>query len=328
MENIIRETAQQTLKIEIETLNNLYSVFDESFISIVELFYKTSGRIVVTGVGKSGIVAQKIVATFNSTGTASIFMHASDALHGDLGMIQSNDIVLCLSKSGESSELKLLVPFLKNLRNTLVAVVSNKQSYLAKHADYILHTPIGKEADPNNLAPTASTTAQMVMGDILAMALLRLRGFTAQHFAQLHPAGALGKQLSVRCEHLCKQHGAPAVRIDTPLSKIIIEISKSRLGATAVLDTENKVVGIITDGDLRRLLESRAVIDSGTTIFDSSTCAVDFMSKNPKTIAPETLAVDALRFMEIARISQIIVLDKNKYIGMVHLHDIIREGII
>lgn len=323
MQNIILETAQQTLKIEIETLNNLYGVFDENFIVVVELLHKTSGRIVVTGVGKSGIIAQKIVATFNSTGTAAIFMHASDALHGDLGMIQSNDIVLCLSKSGESSELKLLVPFLKNLRNTLVAVVSNKQSYLAKHADYILHTPIGQEADPNNLAPTASTTAQMVMGDILAMTLLHLRGFTAQHFAQLHPAGALGKQLSVRCEHLCKQHAAPAVALDAPLAEVILEISKSRLGATAVLDAENNLVGIITDGDLRRLLQT---VESREWII--GICAQNFMSKNPKTISPETLAVDALRYMETSRISQIIVLDKNKYIGMVHLHDIIREGII
>ena len=328
MKNLILETAQQTLQIEIETLNNLYDVFNENFISVVELLHKTAGRIVVTGVGKSGIVAQKIVATFNSTGTAAIFMHASDALHGDLGMIKTDDIILCLSKSGESSELKLLVPFLKNLRNTLVAVVGNKQSYLAKHADYILHTPIGKEADPNNLAPTASTTAQMVMGDILAMALLRLRGFTAQHFAQLHPAGALGKQLSIRCEHLCKQHAAPSVKTDTSLSKVILEISKSRLGATAVLDTENNLVGIITDGDLRRLLENKSAKADNFTIYDSTTCAGDFMSENPKTISPETLAVDALRFMEIARISQIIVLDKNKYIGMVHLHDIIREGII
>ena len=320
MENIILDTAQQTLKIEIETLNKLYSVFDENFIAIVELMHKTSGRIIVTGVGKSGLVAQKIVATFNSTGTASVFMHAADALHGDLGIIQSNDIILCLSKSGESAEIKLLVPFLKNLGNTLIAIVSNKQSYLAQHANYILHTPIEKEADPNNLAPTASTTSQMVMGDILAMALLRLRGFTSEHFAQLHPAGALGKQLNMRVEHLYKQHNATWVNLNTPLQKVIVEISKSRLGATAVLDENKYLVGIITDGDLRRLLQ--------TTENISGIQAETFMSKNPKTISPDTLAVDALRMMETARISQIVVLENNQYLGMVHLHDIIREGII
>ena len=320
MKNIILDVAHQTLKIEIDTLNKMYSVLDDTFISIVELLYKTSGRIIVTGVGKSGLVAQKIVATFNSTGTASVFMHAADALHGDLGIVQTNDIILCLSKSGESAEIKLLVPFLKNLGNTLVAVVSNKQSYLAQHADYILHTPIEKEADPNNLAPTASTTSQMVMGDILAMALLRLRGFTSEHFAQLHPAGALGKQLNMRVEHLYKQHKATSVNLDTPLQKVIIEISKSRLGATAVLDENKYLVGIITDGDLRRLLQ--------TTENISGIQAEAFMSKNPKTISPDTLAVDALRFMEKARISQVIVVHEGKYLGMVHLHDIIREGII
>lgn len=318
--NLISETALNTLNIEIQTLINLRESINTDFIKTVETIVKTKGRVVVTGIGKSAIVAQKIVATFNSTGTPSLFMHAADAIHGDLGMVQPDDIILCLSKSGDTPEIKVLVPLLKNFGNVLVAMVSNKESYLGKHAHFILHTPISQEADPNNLAPTASTTAQMAMGDALATALLALRGFNSEHFAQLHPGGALGKQLYLRVRDIYTLHGTPSVSQQTNLKNTILEMTSQRLGATVVLDAYNKVCGIITDGDLRRLL----IRD-----MDLKTVkAADIMSSNPQTIEPDMLAVEALKLMREKSITQLIVSQEGQYLGMVHLHDLLREGLV
>lgn len=318
--NLISETALNTLNIEIQTLINLRESINTDFIKTVETIGLTKGRVVVTGIGKSAIVAQKIVATFNSTGTPSLFMHAADAIHGDLGMVQPDDVVLCLSKSGDTPEIKVLVPLLKNFGNVLVAMVSNKESYLGKHAHFILHTPISQEADPNNLAPTASTTAQMAMGDALATALLALRGFNSEHFAQLHPGGALGKQLYLRVRDIYTLHGTPSVSQQTNLKNTILEMTSQRLGATVVLDAYNKVCGIITDGDLRRLL----IRD-----MDLKTVkAADIMSSNPQTIEPGMLAVEALKLMREKSITQVIVSQEGQYLGMVHLHDLLREGLV
>ncbi len=319
--NPIIETALRTLDIEIETLTHLRESINADFVKTVEAIAKCKGRVVVTGIGKSAIVAQKIVATFNSTGTPSVFLHAADAIHGDLGIVQPVDIVLCLSKSGDTPEIKVLVPLLKNFGNILIAMVANKNSYLGKQADLILYTPIAQEADPNNLAPTASTTAQMALGDALAIALLTLRGFQPEHFAQLHPGGALGKQLYLRVRDIYPLHGIPSVFEDTFLKNIIIEITSKRLGATAVIDDDKKIVGIITDGDLRRLLMTDR--DLSTII------ANDIMGKSPKTIEPDALGVEALRIMRELSITQLIVVNAQKqYLGMVHLHDLIKEGLV
>jgi arabinose-5-phosphate isomerase len=317
---LISETALNTLNIEIETLTQLKESINTDFIKTVETIAHSKGRVVVTGIGKSAIVAQKIVATFNSTGTPSLFMHAADAIHGDLGMVQPDDVVLCLSKSGDTPEIKVLVPLLKNFGNVLVGMVSNKESYLGKQANFILHTPISQEADPNNLAPTASTTAQMALGDALATALLALRGFNSDHFAQIHPGGALGKQLYLRVRDIYPLHGTPSVSRQTNLKNTIIEMTSQRLGATVVLDAYNKVCGIITDGDLRRLL----IRD-----MDLKTVkAEDIMSPNPKTIEPDVLAVEALKLMREKSITQLIVTEGGHYLGMVHLHDLLKEGLI
>ena len=319
--NPIIETALRILDIEIETLTHLRESINADFVKTVEAIAKCKGRVVVTGIGKSAIVAQKIVATFNSTGTPSVFLHAADAIHGDLGIVQPVDIVLCLSKSGDTPEIKVLVPLLKNFGNILIAMVANKNSYLGKQADLILYTPIAQEADPNNLAPTASTTAQMALGDALAIALLTLRGFQPEHFAQLHPGGALGKQLYLRVRDIYPLHGIPSVFEDTFLKNIIIEITSKRLGATAVIDDDKKIVGIITDGDLRRLLMTDR--DLSTII------ANDIMGKSPKTIEPDALGVEALRIMRELSITQLIVVNAQKqYLGMVHLHDLIKEGLV
>lgn len=317
---LISETALNTLNIEIQTLVHLRESINRDFIKTVETIVQTKGRVVVTGIGKSAIVAQKIVATFNSTGTPSLFMHAADAIHGDLGMVQPDDVVLCLSKSGDTPEIKVLVPLLKSFGNVLVAMVSNKESYLGKQANFILHTPISQEADPNNLAPTASTTAQMAMGDALATSLLALRGFNSDHFAQLHPGGALGKQLYLRVRDIYPHHGTPSVSRQTNLKNTILEMTSQRLGATAVIDAYNKVCGIITDGDLRRLLIRD--IDLKTVK------AEDIMSPNPKTIEPDVLAVEALKLMREKSITQLIVAEGVHYLGMVHLHDLLKEGLI
>ena len=319
-EKQIIKTALNTIEIEIQTLEQLRAAINTDFINAVQLIFASKGRLIVTGIGKSALIAQKIVATLNSTGTPAIFMHAADAIHGDLGMIRSEDIVLCLSKSGETPEVKVLVPLLANLNIPVLAMVSNPNSYLARNSQFILHTPIAKEADPNNLAPTASTTAQAAMGDALATALLAMRGFTPSDFAQFHPGGALGKQLYLRVADLFPQNEKPWVTTDASIRQTILEITSKRLGATAVLDKENKLTGIITDGDLRRMLER----EKDTTSLKAS----DIMGDKPKVIAPNVLAVKALEEMRAHSISQLIVAENDTYLGMLHLHDLIREGLI
>ncbi|HOY19771.1 MAG TPA: KpsF/GutQ family sugar-phosphate isomerase [Haliscomenobacter sp.] len=321
LENIILSTARQTIEIEVATLQDLRNSLDEGFVTTVEAIYAATGRVILTGIGKSAIIAQKIVATLNSTGTPAIFLHAADAIHGDLGMIQAQDVVICLSKSGETPEIKVLVPLIKNLGTVLIGMVSNKDSYLAKQAQFILHTPIDKEADPNNLAPTASTTAQMAMGDALATSLCALRGFSPKDFAQFHPGGSLGKQLYLRVSDLYIHNARPMVEPTTGIKRTILEITSKRLGATAVVDTDEKVLGIVTDGDLRRMLER---LDNWAEV-----CAQDIMSAHPKTIFAHAMAVHALEIMRNYSISQLLVVDEvQKYVGVVHLHDLIREGIV
>ena len=319
MINKIKNTAINTIQIEAKAIASLTESINEDFVNAVQIIASSKGRLIVTGIGKSAIVGQKIVATLNSTGTPSIFMHAADAIHGDLGMIQDDDVVLCLSKSGETSEIKVLVPFIKNLGNQIIAIVSNKNSYLAQQADFILHTPIEQEADPNNLAPTTSTTAQIVMGDALATSLLAVKGFTPKDFAKFHPGGTLGKQMYLRVSDLYPKNEQPKVDIHTALQPIILEISSKRLGMTAVLDNE-KLVGIITDGDLRRMLNQKRTTSDLT--------ASDIMTAKPKTIDKHALAVNALELMREQSITQLIVMDDVKYVGVIHLHDLIREGLV
>ena len=320
----ILQSAQQTLDIEIAALLNLRNSIDGHFTEVVEKIHRLQGRVVVSGIGKSAIVAQKIVATFNSTGTPALFMHAADAIHGDLGMIQSDDILVCLSKSGSTSEIKVLVPLVKSRGIPVIGMVSQKDSWLGRHADYLLHTPVSKEADPNDLAPTASTTAQMALGDALAISLLSLRGFQPNDFAEFHPGGVLGKQLYMRVGDLYSQNERPAVFTETKIPIVMLEMTSKRLGCTAVLDkNENgRVVGIITDGDLRRKLEKQG--DKG--IFHLA--AQDIMSQSPKTIQAGALAVKALELMRAHSITQLIVLKNEKYVGVVHLHDLVREGLV
>lgn len=319
-DKLIQKTALKTLQIECETINGLVESINEEFIATVNALHCCAGRLVVTGVGKSALIAQKIVSTLNSTGTPSLFMHAADAIHGDLGMIQSDDFVLCVSKSGETAEVKVLLPFLKNAGNKIIGMTAQKESYLGTHADFLLHTPISQEADPNNLAPTASTTAQAAMGDALATSLLALRGFTPQDFAQFHPGGILGKQLYLRVRDLYPQHESPAVSKKATLRQTILEMTSKRLGCTAVLTKKGKIVGIITDGDLRRMLEKGEDI--------SEVKAKDIMTKNPLTIQANALAVKALEMMREKSITQLMVTEKGIYVGVVHLHDLIREGLV
>ena len=319
-ETLILKTAQKTIAIEIDTLTALKAALDADFINCVKAVYTAQGRLVVTGIGKSAIIAQKIVATLNSTGTPALFMHAADAIHGDLGMIRKYDLVMCLSKSGETSEIKVLVPLVKNLGNPIIAMVSNPDSFLAREASYVLLTPVSQEADPHNLAPTASTTAQAAMGDALATALLALRGFTPGDFATFHPGGALGKQLYLCVRDLYPHNEKPAVHREASLQHTILEMTSKRLGATAVLDDDGRVCGIITDGDLRRMLERSALTDGIR--------ALDLMNASPKTIEKDALAVNALKLMRQYSITQLIVTDQEQYLGMVHLHNLIREGII
>ena len=320
-EELIVKTALRTLEIESEVLLALNQSINNSFINCVQAIFQSTGRLVVTGIGKSAIVAQKIVATLNSTGSPALFMHAADAIHGDLGMIRPEDLVLCISKSGDTPEIKMLVSLVKNLGNTLIGMVSNQHSFLGKMANFILHTPISQEADPNNLAPTASTTAQMAMGDALATALLALRGFTPQDFAQFHPGGALGKQLYLRVSDLYINNEKPCVLEEDTIANTIIEMTSKRLGATAVLNENKELVGIITDGDLRRMLSKG---------MDASILrAKDIMGKRPKTIQAEALAVNALEMLRQYSITQLIVTNAiGEYLGMIHLHDLIREGLI
>lgn len=316
----IKDIAFETINAEARSIQQLGNLLDDDFAKAVQLIFESLGRVVVTGIGKSANIAGKIVATLNSTGTPAIFMHAADAIHGDLGMIQPNDIVICISKSGNTPEIKILVPLIKRFGNKLIALVSNTESYLATHADYILNATIEKEACPNNLAPTSSTTAQLVLGDALAVCLLRYRGFGSSDFAKYHPGGSLGKKLYMRVEDLYKNNASPKVNPKSLLNEIILEISSNRLGATAVVSEDNKLLGVITDGDLRRMLQTGKDIKTIT--------AIDFMTANPKTIDENELAISAFHIMESNSITQIIVTKENYYAGIVHLHDIIREGIV
>lgn len=318
---IIKKTALDTIKIELEGIKSLLDSINDDFTNCVQAIFASKGRLVITGIGKSALVGQKIVATLNSTGTPSLFMHAADAIHGDLGMIRPEDHVMCISKSGETGEIKVLVPLLKNMNNPLIGVTSNANSFLAKNANYLLHTPITQEADPNNLAPTTSTTAQMVMGDALATALLALRGFTASDFAKYHPGGSLGKTLYLKIADIYPFNEKPLVHAQSTINEVILEMSAKRLGATAVCDDNQKTIGIITDGDLRRMLKDQKDIHN--------TRAIDIMSPSPKTVHKDTLAAKAFNYMKQHSISQLIVVDdEDIYLGVVHIHDFIREGLV
>jgi arabinose-5-phosphate isomerase len=312
--------AQEVIDKEATAVARLKGFIDEPFLEVLDLIYGSKGRLVVTGMGKSAIIANKIVATLNSTGTPSIFMHAADAIHGDLGIIQTEDIVLCLSKSGNTSEIKVLVPLIKKMGNKVIALVSNCESYLALNSDYIIRATVDSEACPNNLAPTSSTTTQLVMGDALAVCLLQMRGFSQQDFAKFHPGGSLGKKLYTRVNDLIDRSVRPWVNLEENIQNTIINISSNRLGATVVIDNDNNLLGIITDGDVRRMLEK------GFSL--KSLKAKDIMSVNPKIVEANELAVKAFNIMEENKITSVIVLDRGKYIGLVHIHDIIREGIV
>jgi arabinose-5-phosphate isomerase len=315
----ILEIAKKTIESESKSIAKLADLLTDDFLKAVEIIYNSKGRLVVTGIGKSAIIAQKIVASMNSTGTPSLFLHASEAIHGDLGMVQPDDVVICISKSGNSPEIKVLVPILKHFGNSLIAITGNTTSFLAKGADFILDTTVESESCPNNLAPTNSTTAQLVMGDALAVCLMELRGFNAQDFAKYHPGGALGKKLLLRVGDMLDQSHKPEVRPDTNIKKVIFEISEKRLGVTAVIEN-NKVIGIITDGDIRRMLNNNDTFAHLT--------AKDIMTKNPKTIQLSSMVTDALNILEDFSITQLIVADQEEYKGVLHLHDILKEGIV
>jgi arabinose-5-phosphate isomerase len=311
--------AQRTIKDEATAIANLENLITDDFSRCVELILSSTGKVVLTGIGKSANIAAKIVATLSSTGTPATFMHAADAIHGDLGSIQKEDVIICLSKSGNTPEIKVLVPLLKMMGNKLIALVGNKDSYLAQQCDFVLDATVDREACPNNLAPTSSTTAQLVIGDALAVCLLECRGFTAGDFAKLHPGGTLGKQLYLTANDLYPLNQSPKVQVAENIRNVLIEISSKRLGCAAVLQDE-KLVGIITDGDLRRMLQKDIPVDQLT--------ARDIMSANPRTIPPDVLLVDALHTMRSNNITQLLVVDKDKYLGVIHLHDILKEGIL
>jgi arabinose-5-phosphate isomerase len=316
----IQKIARDVLINESQAIQNLANLIDESFESCVKEIYSAKGRVVVTGVGKSAIIANKIVATLNSTGTPALFMHAADAIHGDLGMIQSEDIVMCISKSGNTPEIKVLVPLLKRRGSKLVALVSNTNSYLAMQADFVLNATIAEEACPHNLAPTTSTTAHLAMGDALAVCLLELRDFSSHDFAEYHPGGSLGKQLYLKVSDIYTNNPLPRVSPDTLLKDVILEISSKRLGCTAVIDTEDNLLGIITDGDLRRMLQKNSDIGNVT--------ASDIMSRTPKKIDKDEFAVKALHQMQESSITQLAVMNGGKIAGFIHLHDLLKEGIV
>ncbi|MBM6499240.1 KpsF/GutQ family sugar-phosphate isomerase [Flavobacterium macrobrachii] len=317
-ENILA-TAKKTVLAESEAISNLVNYLDDNFVKSVEAIFSSKGRLVVTGIGKSAIIAQKIVATLNSTGTPSLFLHASEAIHGDLGMVQPDDVVICISKSGNSPEIKVLVPLLKRFNNTLIAITGNVTSFLGKEANYTLNTYVEKEACPNNLAPTNSTTAQLVIGDAIAVCLMEMRNFTAEDFAKYHPGGALGKKLLLRVGEMLDTTHKPVVAPNSSIKTVIVEISEKRLGVTAVVEDE-KVIGIITDGDIRRMLNKTETI-AGLT-------AKEIMTVNPKTIQSTDLVSDALNILEDFSITQLVVVDRNEYKGVLHLHDILKEGIV
>ncbi len=320
MESTIIKQAIESIKIQADAVANLANHVQEEFDSIIRLLYESKGRIIITGIGKSAIIAQKITATLNSTGTPAIFMHAADAIHGDLGIIQPDDVVLCLSKSGNTPEIKVLVPLIRNLGNKVIGMVADKQSYLAKHADFVLYTPVSREACPNNLAPTSSTTVQLVMGDAVAVCLLSLRGFSEMDFARVHPGGSLGKKLYMRVSDIYLNNESPRVLSSENIRNIILEISSKRLGATAVTTEDGRLLGIITDGDIRRMLERNQPMDQLK--------AGDIMSTNPKTIHPDEMAVNAFHIMESNSITQLLVVEDGIYKGIVHLHDLLKEGIV
>ena len=319
MKSII-EAARKTIETEAAAIKGLADFIGKDFEQVVGLLMTFKGRFVVSGIGKSAIVGQKIVATFNSTGTPSIFMHAADAIHGDLGMVQEDDVVMIISKSGESPEIKFLVPLIKNMGNPLVAMTGKIPSFLSLHSDYVLNTTVPLEACPNNLAPTSSTTAQMVMGDALAVCLMEQKGFSGEDFAKYHPGGALGKKLYLRVVDIYPKEAKPQVKSGEGVRQVIVEITRHRLGITAVLGEGGQLEGVITDGDLRRMLEKNGDVDLEK--------AKDIMSLNPKTIEAQTLAVSALNIMRQNNITQLLVTDENIYVGVLHLHDLIKEGII
>ena len=315
----INVIAKETILTESNSIANLIHLIDDNFEASVKYILNSKGRVIVTGIGKSANIATKIVATFNSTGTPAIFMHAADAIHGDLGAIQKDDVVICISKSGNTPEIKVLVPLIKNYGNKIIAITGNIDSFLGTKADFTLNTYVEKEACPNNLAPTTSTTAQLVMGDALAVCLLKLKGFSSNDFAKYHPGGALGKRLFLKVSDLIKDSEIPRVDKNSSISKVIIEITEKRLGVTAVIEN-NKIVGIITDGDIRRMLTKSTDI--------SSLSANDIMSKDPKTISINAMAIEVLDALESNDITQILVTnDDNDYLGVIHLHDLIKEGI-
>ena len=317
----ILAVGRRTVELETRSVEGLQAYLNEDFAQAVQAIFHCKGRLVVSGIGKSAIVAQKIVATLNSTGTPALFLHAADAIHGDLGMVQENDIVLIISKSGESPEIKVLVPLIKNFGNQLIGMVGQTQSFLAQQADFVLNTTVSKEACPNNLAPTSSTTAQMVMGDALAVCLMEMKGFNGQDFAKFHPGGNLGKRLYLRVKDLYVQNQRPAIAPDAVLKEIIISISGSRLGVTVVTDSTQKVLGVITDGDLRRMLERESEL--------TSVRAEKIMTRNPKQIGPDAMAIEALDLLRKHDITQLVVVDTNQeYLGVLHLHDLIKEGLL
>jgi arabinose-5-phosphate isomerase len=316
----IKKIARDVLLNESSAIHNITNFIDDNFEACVREIYSAKGRVVITGVGKSAIIANKIVATLNSTGTPSIFMHAADAIHGDLGMIQSEDIVICISKSGNTPEIKVLIPLLKRRGSKLVALVSNTNSYLAEQADFILNATIAEEACPLNLAPTTSTTVHVALGDALAVCLLELRGFTSRDFAEYHPGGVLGKQLYLKVSDIYKHNELPVVGPDTILKDVILEISSKRLGCTAVVDGNNNLLGIITDGDLRRMLQK----DSNLSLIT----AVDIMTRTPKKIEKDEFAVVALHKMQENNITQLVVMNGPQIAGFIHLHDLLKEGIV
>ena len=315
----IISSAKETIKLEGQSILNLSNLIDNDFAEAVELIYNSKGRVIITGIGKSAIIATKIVATLNSTGTPAVFMHAADAIHGDLGLILQDDVVICISKSGNTPEIKVLVPLIKNAKNKMIAITGNKDSFLGQQADFVLNAFVEKEACPNNLAPTTSTTAQLVLGDALAVSLLELRGFSSKDFAKYHPGGALGKKLYLRVQDISSVNQKPEVTLDTNIKQVIVEISEKMLGVTAVTEN-NKIVGIITDGDLRRMLSK---VDNFSDL-----TAKDIMSANPKRIDEDAMAIDAMEVLETYGISQLLVQKDGKYAGVVHIHDLIREGIL
>ena len=311
--------ARQTITEEAAAVAKLTDYIDDDFTQAVDYILHSKGRVVITGIGKSAIIANKIVATMNSTGTPAIFMHAADAIHGDLGIIQQEDVVICISKSGNTPEIKVLVPLLKRGNNKLIAITSNKGSVLAQQADWVLYAHVEKEACPNNLAPTTSTTAQLVLGDALAVCLLEMKHFGSSDFAKYHPGGALGKRLYLKVSDIVVHNQKPEVSPDTDIKKVIVEISAKMLGVAAVIDQGN-IVGVVTDGDIRRMLSKTDTIKGLT--------AKDIMSVRPKTIDFDSLAIEALNLMEKNKITQLLVTQDGKYAGIIHLHNLIQEGLL